>query len=356
MLRAMRAAAPPAVALALALTACAGSSGAPEPGPAQASVPAAVEPAAASPTGPGTVAVEQFHSAALGVDKQYLVWLPPGYQDSTARYPVLYMLHGLGGHETDWRDLGIAATAESIGLRAIIVMPDGDDGFYVDWPGPVDLDACLAGHRPFGSEADMHHYCVASPRYQDYIVDDLIGHIDSTYRTVADRRGRAIGGQSMGGYGAFYLAFARPDLFGAVAAHAGVASILYQGPHPYRRGAADLATDPRPWIASAGEFGVLFRRVFGEEIAGWRAHDPATLAARLHDHQLAIYFDCGTEDEFRLQDANQYLDEVLATAGITHEFHLIEGGHHNGAFWREREDDSLGFVARFFAASAAAAR
>src|SRR5258708_1276598 len=72
---------------------------------------AAVPPAAgadlpiSAPT-QGTVATRSFHSDSLGVDKSYLVYLPGGYDTSPARYPVIYMLHGLGGDETNWITYG----------------------------------------------------------------------------------------------------------------------------------------------------------------------------------------------------------------------------------------------------------
>ncbi|HTM21027.1 MAG TPA: alpha/beta hydrolase family protein [Kofleriaceae bacterium] len=319
----------------LALAACAGSGAAPAPAPAP------LEPKAEYQT-------VRFHSDALGVDKDYVVWLPPAYQGTTERFPVLYMLHGLGGSESDWRHLDIGAAAARVGLHAIIVMPDGDDGFYVDWPTAVDYDACLKSRRPFGVETDMTRYCVRTPRYEDYIVGDLIGDVDARFRTIAERRGRAIGGLSMGGYGALYLGLAHRDRFAAIASHAGVASLLYLGPHPYRAGAEQLSTDPRPWLAGAGAFGPLFRAVFGEDIGNWRSHDPATLAAALEPGAIALYFDCGTEDEFNLDDHNTYLHDQLDAHHIPHTWTLIDGGHHDKRFWTTRIDHSLRFVAAAF--------
>lgn len=300
--------------------------------------------APAAPSSPSAVKDGSFHSESLGVDKAYVVYLPAGYESSTEAFPVIYMLHGLGGSEINWRELGIAAAADALALGAIIVMPDGDDGFYSNWVSQVDYDACLASRRPFGKADDMRTYCVRTANYEDYIVQDLIAHVDGTYRTIATREGRAIGGLSMGGYGATFLSMKHPALFSAVASHAGAVSLLYAGPHPYAKGAAVLGEDPREWISQAGDFGKLFERIWGTDIATWRANDPTTLARALKPGQLALYLDCGTEDEFKLEDANQYLDEVLTAAGIPHTFHLIEGGRHNSAFWRSRIDDSLGFL------------
>lgn len=339
-------------ALSLSLFLGCGASSAPPPAAPPAESAPAPQVAQTAPAAPAAdqpsaseIRTAAFHSDALGVDKQYVIYLPRGYaSDTSKRWPVIYMLHGLGGAETNWRDLGIGKVADSLDLAAIIVMPDGDDGFYSDWVAPVDYDKCLKTPRPFGKEIHMEHYCVKQPRYDQYISHDLIGHTDATYRTLADRAHRAIGGLSMGGYGAFYQAFHHPELFSAVASHAGVASLLYEGPHPYAPGKAEISSDPRKFLAESGDFGVLFRKIWGEGIARWRQHDPVTLTANLTPGQMAIYFDVGTADEFHLQDANQYLDEVLTKRGLEHEFHLVEGGHHDGAFWSSRVNDSLRFL------------
>jgi enterochelin esterase-like enzyme len=161
-----------------------------------ASVPAPAR-ADAAPAPAGTVREVTFHSDALGVDKRYVVWLPAGYDTAKRRYPVIYMLHGLGGTERDWVDAGhIDAAAQKLGLQALIVMPDGDASFYVDSATPADYDRCMhADTVPFlNARAPREGYCVRQARYETYIVKDLIGHVDATYRTVAERRGRAIGG------------------------------------------------------------------------------------------------------------------------------------------------------------------
>src|SRR6185503_19332369 len=84
----------------------------------------------------GTVRTDSLWSAALGVTKHYLVYLPPSYATSTTRrYPVAYYLHGLNGDETNWVQLGhLDAAMDSLiaggGPEMIVVMPDGDNSWY----------------------------------------------------------------------------------------------------------------------------------------------------------------------------------------------------------------------------------
>lgn len=316
----------------------------------------AVEPAgavaadpAATPV-PGTVVEGSFRSEALGVDKRYFVYLPGGYDGSgDRRYPVIYMLHGLGGSEDNWtRYMGLAEAADALGLQAIVVMPDGDDGFYVNWASDTDYDACMAGKRPFGRERDMATYCVHAPRYEDYVAVDLVGHVDATYRTIDSRDARAIGGLSMGGYGALVIGLRHRDLFGSIASHSGVDALLCAGPWPYERGKVKLLTDPMDWIRGSETFGAHFERIFGRDLANWRAHDPAALVADLDDGEVALYLDCGDADELRLHNGMQYLHELLEARGVSHAYHLVPGGTHQLDYWKARVDDSLAFHAASF--------
>ncbi len=310
----------------------------------QPAAPAVTQPPAAP--APGQLSKSSFLSEALGVEKSYYVYLPAGYETSGKRYPTLYYLHGMTGNESNWsKGLGLVEAADKMGLQAVVIMPDGDDGFYVNWATEVDYDACVAGKRPFGAEDDMKHYCVKTARYEDYITRDLISHVDKTYRTIAKRSARGIGGLSMGGYGALTLAMRHPELFASTASHSGVASLLYIGPFPYETGKAQLLQDVATMIGSVGPFGIHLSKIYGMDLERWRERDPATLAAALQDGALAIYIDCGTEDEFRLQNGASHLHDVLEASGVSHEFTLLPGKH-DAAFWRDRIDDSLKFHMR----------
>src|SRR5262249_39304092 len=148
-------------------------------------------------------------------------------------------------------------------------------------------------------------------------------------------RARAISGLSMGGFGALSLAMRHPDIFASVASHSGVVPLLYAGPHPYAPGQAQMIDAPSDFGRGNEVLGLQGRKVFGPDIANWREHDPALQAGKLRGGTLAIYFDCGTEDEYGFQDGAAYLHDLLAELGIGHTFVLVPG-RHDWAFWTQR--------------------
>ena len=301
---------------------------------------------ASAPGAAGRVVRASFHSDALGADKAYVVYLPSGYDAAPdRRYPTIYMLHGLGGTETDWIESGaLDRAADGLGLQAIVVMPDGDAGFYVDGATAEDPATCARRGNPFGEEPAAT-YCVATPRYERYMTRDLISHVDATYRTLDARDARGIGGLSMGGFGALTLAMRHRDTFAAAASHSGVDSLFYAGPIPYQRGKVVVLEDVTAWGKDIGALGAYVRGIFGADRANWRDHDPVTLAQGLSPGDLALYLDCGTDDGFQLHNHAQYLHDVLLDRGIAHDWYLGPGRHDFG-FWKSRIDDSLGFFAR----------
>jgi S-formylglutathione hydrolase FrmB len=339
-----------APALFLSLIACNRPSGEPAAGPAPAT-PAAARPAEPIVGRAGAVAARTFRSAALGVDKSYRVYLPAGYAETDRRYPVVYLLHGISGSESDWLEKGdLAGAADRLRLQAIVVMPDGDASYYVNWVNPDRYEQCMGGDSPFEDESPRAATCVHKANYEDYITRDLIAEIDARYRTVAERSGRAITGLSMGGFGALSLAMRHRDLFSSAASHSGNVALFYKEPHPYDAARVVLLEDVSRWGEKSGRFGAWVRGLLGADPKNWRAHDPATLAGQLRDGDLAIYIDCGAEDDFGLQDQAAYLHDVLARRGIRHSYALVPG-RHDWSLWKERIDESLAFHAAAFAAA-----
>ncbi len=307
--------------------------------------PAPASPAAAQ--GPSRVVTERVHSDALGVDKDVVIYLPRGYDAQPAKHwPVFYYLHGLGGNETNWVEKGkLGAAADQLGLEAIVVMPDGDDGFYVDSAFKIDYEKCMADGTGLFVPAQQPHdkTCVRARNYETYIAKDLVGWVDGHYRTLARRDARAVAGLSMGGFGAMELAMRHPDEFSVAASHSGAVALLYRGPRPFAPGKAELWTDVADWGKGAGAITDWIRGVFGPDIATWKAHDVVELATKLGPGKLALYFDCGSEDDFALQDNVQYVHEALTARHIEHEYYLGPGKH-DFAFWSARVPVSLAFL------------
>lgn len=140
-----------------------------------------------------------FHAAHLeGKDMHFNVLLPRDYSaDTSRRFPVLYLLHGFDGDYTDWcKQTKLIDYAKP--YEEIIIMPDGDNSWYVN------------------------SYSDPKLQWENYIVDDLVSYVDSHFRTIASRQGRAIAGLSMGGYGALFLGLKHHDMFAAVASLSGV--------------------------------------------------------------------------------------------------------------------------------------
>lgn len=320
----------------------------PEPASSAAPTPAAATPEpAAAPATKGTVEKRTFTSAALGVDKQYLVYLPAGYAgEPTKRWPVFYYLHGLTGNETNWIELGkLDAAADAIGLQAIVVMPDGDDSFYVDGIAQVDYDACMKdGTGLFiPRKQPKRSTCVRARKYETYITQDLVAHVDATFRTIARREARAIAGLSMGGFGALMLSMRHPDLFAAAASHSGVDSLIYMGPFPYQPGKVQVMKNAKEWGGQFVEINRWMRGLFGEDVAYWKQYDPTTLVEKLEPGTLALYLDCGTEDGFALHAGAAWLHDLLLAKKIEHAFYLGPGDH-TFAFWSKRIGESLRFL------------
>jgi putative tributyrin esterase len=295
----------------------------------------------------GTIHEDIFFSDALGVRKHLVVYLPPSYdQDTTRHYPVAYYLHGLSGTETDWISKGgIDATADSLFSRGtpemIIVMPDGDDGWYTTWTTQVAFRTCADTVRSEASE----RYCVNHERYDAYIARDVVKHVDAHYRTRPDRDNRGIGGLSMGGYGAISIALRYADIFGAVASHSGVVSPMYAGPHPF--------APPVRYAANAEELHTVgvsywsrYLLYWGTDVERWRAADPAHIAENMKrrgQHMPAIFFDCGREDGF--VDQNRALDAELTRLGIAHSYAEWPGAH-TWHYWSTHVSQSLAWMAR----------
>jgi len=294
----------------------------------------------------GTVHEDLFSSTSLGVAKHVVVYLPPSYdRDSTRRYPVVYYLHGLAGSETDWVSKGgIDAAADSLfhagTPEMIVVMPDGDDGWYTTWIHPLDYRTCADTVRNEAAQS----YCVAHQRYDMYVAHDVVQYIDSHYRTQADRAHRGIAGLSMGGYGAMILALRFPDVFGAAASHSGVLSPLYSGAHPFVSPKYAATVDEAR--TNSGPYYVRYLNYWGADIERWRAADPATAAeeaVRERERLPDLFIDCGIDDGF--VDQNRAFHAELVRLGVRHDY-MEWPGAHTWRYWSTHVRESLAWMGR----------
>lgn len=302
-------------------------------------------PDAASSTVRTAVHLDVVHSAALGVDKRVAVYLPPSYDREPARrYPVIIYLHGLFGSETDWLSKGgLDAVADSLAQtgkgEAIIVTPDGDDGWWTNWAIEPAYAACGDTLRT----EDPARYCVRSHRYDDWIARDLVAYVDSHYRTRGDRAHRGIAGLSMGGVGALTLALRHPDLFAATMSHSGVVSVLLDESNPFVP-PARYVTAPDSVRAPATSWKGRLLMALGPTAEGWRAYQPADLAEQLQKAGTvlpAIRFDCGTEDALLAE--NRALHWELQRLNVAHEYGEWPGAH-SWRYWHDRSPAGLAWM------------
>lgn len=300
----------------------------------------------------GRIDSTSFWSQSLGIRKQFLVWLPPSYDSAVQRrYPVAYYLHGLWGSEGNWTALGsLHRSLDSLTAAGmpeiIVVMPDGDDGWYTTWNWLGDYDGCRRGFTPRPGDT-VDSYCVPWPHYDDYIARDLVAYVDSTWRTQPDRRHRAIAGLSMGGFGAVTLALSYPDVFTAAASHSGILSPLFVGPRPFSA-PPRYAPDLDALRASYGErLFPLIRPMFGPDTAGWWSRDPARKARRLaqrnRDSLPSLMIDVGVDDELAVDQTRAFHYE-LQVLGIPHVY-AEWPGEHNWEYWTLHARESLRWIA-----------
>jgi S-formylglutathione hydrolase FrmB len=246
---------------------------------------------------------DALNSKILKSPVHYCVYLPASYDAGAAqhpaqKYPVLYFLHGLGDNEQTlfnsggWTLLDDLRRQHKMG-EFLIVAPEGGRTFYIN-------------------SAD------GSVRYSDFFLQEFAPLIEAKYRIGKGRNNRAISGISMGGYGALRFAFSHPEMFSAVSAQS--AALITEFPQ-------ELDTAAR----SGAPLGKTLAAVFGSpiEVAHWKENSPFVLAQRnlTAVRKLAIYFNCGKDDNYGFEKGASALHEQLQTEGVKHEYHPYPGDH-----------------------------
>ena len=156
----------------------------------------------------GTVSKIWYDSPTAGMTRRCTVYTPAGYETSREKYPVLYLLHGMGGDEQAWSELGRAVQildnliAEGKAKPMIVVMPNGN----------ISQVAC-PGETPEGFKVPTMQLPKTMDGYFEQAFPDLMKFVERTFRTQNDKAHRAIAGLSMGGFHSLYLSINHPDNF-----------------------------------------------------------------------------------------------------------------------------------------------
>jgi len=254
-----------------------------------------------------------YFSKVTGTWRHALVYTPPGYDEqTTVRYPVLYLQHGGGEDETGWIRQGRAnfildnLIADGSSRPMIVVMAYG----YARRAGQPAPD--LAG-RPFGSPEAMRAMQEMTAAFEADVTEALIPFIDSTFRTIANRDNRAMAGLSMGGMQTFHVTLGHLDLFSYIGGFSGAAGPLVLGGR-----ALDPKTD--------------YDGVFA---------DPAAFAGKVR----LLWLGVGTEEPERMLEGIRRLHASLKEAGIEHVYYESPGTDHEWQTWRRSLKD---FAPRLF--------
>ena len=255
-------------------------------------------------------------SEILKMDRRYAIYLPPGYHESDQSYPVLYLLHGSGDDHTGWVQFGqvqhIAdmTIAEGKCARMIVVMPDantGRRGYFNDIRGDFD--------------------------YEDFFFNELIPHIEQTYRVRSERRYRAVAGLSMGGGGTIFYALHRPEMF-AAAAPLSASTGSWSMEQLKSRQSNMLAN------ISEAQIEAYYKRHSIEEIINAASKETLDKIK-----QVRWYISCG-DDDF-LYEGNSRMHIAFRKNEIPHEFRIKDGGH-TWTYWRMELPLVMEFVSKSF--------
>ncbi len=156
----------------------------------------------------GTVSKVWYHSPVLGTDRRMTVYTPAGYEDGDKRYPVFYLLHGMGGDENAWSELGRATQI----LDNLIARGEAEPMIVVMTNGNVDMQAA-PGETSRGFEAPTTQLPGTMNGMFETHFPDVVNYIDTHYRTIPDKQHRAIAGLSMGGFHSMHISKQYPDMF-----------------------------------------------------------------------------------------------------------------------------------------------
>ena len=246
-----------------------------------------------------------IYSDAMKRSYKAVVIRPDSYKKKSLSFPTVYLLHGLTGDFSNWITKVPQLKKYVDDYQLIVVCPDGAySSWYVD--SPVD----------------------SSIRFETYVSKEIPAYIEKNYRTVADRRARAITGLSMGGHGGLYLGFRHADYFGAVGSMSGALAI-------------ELIVDKR----------YQMDKILGDPAkTKYRDYSIFGEMERYPKDSVSIIMDCGTED-FVLE-MSRLAHKRMLELKIPHEY-TERPGKHDWAYWANAVQYQLLYFRNYFNRQAA---
>lgn len=226
---------------------------------------------------------------------------PSAYKKKKLRFATVYLLHGYAGWYSNWIIKVPELKEYADQYQILIVCPDGDyAGWYFDSPINVKM------------------------KYETYISKEVPHHIDSAYRTIADRDHRAITGLSMGGHGALFIAWRHPDRFAAAGSMSGV---------------VDLSE-------VKSKYDIV--KLLGDTLHyadNWKNYSVLNVIENKLSDSLALIIDDGIDDNFIA--GNRKLHQKFLALKIPHEY-IERPGKHNWDYWKYAVHFQLLFFKKFF--------
>lgn len=266
------------------------------------------------------IKIDSFYSVAVQLQLKYTAILPADYYKTKKTYPIVYLLHGHTGNYTSWISYAQLPTQLATLYNCIIILPDGGNSWYVNWTGQTD-------GKPH--------------KWEDMLVKDLLPTIEKKFRIIHNKRGRAIGGLSMGGFGALAIGLKNADLFGFVFSSAGAINFCQNIKSEMARDTLDW-NSPQLWSDGSRTIdvqnfstqkertsqGLVFKTAADADV-----YDPFILLDNADTALLPfIHIDCGNKDYF-IKDAYHFVDKLNAK---TKRYSFITfNGEHEVPYWQQ---------------------
>jgi len=259
-----------------------------------------------------------YSSVTYGDEIKYAVYLPSKYDSSARSYPVLYLFHGLGNNENAWIQYGDmkrlmdAMYSNEAIVPMIVVMPNARNSWFID---------------------DIH----SDFPFETIFTGEFIDHIDSAYRTRPEKKFRALGGLSMGGYGALILAFKNPNL---------VSSIFSLSP--------GIWTDETIQSLNNEDYLRTFDNLYTTDpdqrlTDRWKSHSihhQAKVKSQSDLSNVKYYITSG-DDDVGISAATAELHIIFKNRNVPHEYRVYDGGH-TWEYWRKTFPEAVRFISDEF--------